>query len=89
MGTKRKRSPKTVLRFRILNKQNRHLLITGDSRLPSLARGAALHSHRPHKVDFVFGLQRRAPNLNGDHYGYAERAREITEETEQMLSSLP
>jgi hypothetical protein len=29
------------------------------------------------------------PDLNGDHYGYAERVREITEETEQVLRSLP
>jgi len=29
------------------------------------------------------------PALNGDHYGYAERVREITEDTEQMLCGLP
>jgi hypothetical protein len=29
------------------------------------------------------------PDLNGDHYGYTERVREISEETGQMLRSLP
>lgn len=29
------------------------------------------------------------PDLNGDHYGYADRVREITEETEAVLRSLP
>ena len=29
------------------------------------------------------------PNLNGDHYGYAERVAQITRDTESMLRSLP
>jgi hypothetical protein len=29
------------------------------------------------------------PNLNGDHYGYAERVAQITADTERMLRSLP
>lgn len=29
------------------------------------------------------------PNLNGDHYGYAERVGQITRDTESVLRSLP
>lgn len=29
------------------------------------------------------------PNLNGDHYGYAERVAQITRDTERMLRSIP
>jgi hypothetical protein len=83
--------------YRPIRDQIAHIILKDDARVADLY-GRTLKTDIDEILRFLHSLIKsiwfmafnaERPNLNGDHYGYAERVAEITRETESMLRRLP
>jgi hypothetical protein len=79
--------------YKPIRNQVAHIILKDDARVADLYSRTLKTDideilcflHSLIKSIWCMAFNAEAPNLNGDHYGYAERVRQITRDTENML----